>query len=145
MKKIKSIVCILMMFMMVCTLTGCGDDKKDSKDSKKTSEDVLIATKSDNTSGLGDYKETIEITFKDGKADSVKEMMEFGDESTAKYAGSIMQMTASSLEGMNVEQEGNVITVKMEAETFLNGLGDNEDLSREAIEKNLQNSGFTIE
>ena len=150
MKKVaKSFLFVMMMIIMVCALTGCGDEKNnkksDSSDSKKISSDVLIATKSEEGSAMGTYNETIEITFKDGKANSVTETMEFEDEKTAEYVGSLMQITANSLDGMEFSQEGMKITIKMNPETFISGLGVEDDLSREAIEKNLENNGFKIE
>ena len=58
-KTAKSILLVMVMAVLLLALTGCGENKK------------LVATKDGEDNFFGKYKETIEITFKDKKADKI--------------------------------------------------------------------------
>ena len=127
--KISAILAIIVMLMLA--LTGCG---KDESKNKSSNNDNLVATKSGEDSFFGKYEETVEISFKDNKADKIvmtRELEEYLDE--------------SEMEGMKVERDGKKIIITLEPKTFAEqeSLND-EDLSRDSLKKELEEDGYEI-
>ena len=125
-------------------------DKDDDDDNKLTpslsKNDTLIATKSENDSSMGKYEETVEITFDNNKAKTVKFTMEFDDEKNAESVASMLKYAADDeSKDMKVETKGKAVIASMDIESFVDMEDiDDEDLTREALEKELKDDGYTI-
>lgn len=140
-KTVKIAILVSIMAAMVVLLTGCGGDK-------------LVATKTED--GL---EQKVEVTFKNDKASEIVMTMETNSEEEAEEAADmykgIMAMASGMAEeggeevdlGMEVEAKGKKLIIKMNAEAFMEQYGEDvsdEELTREALEKSLEESGFTI-
>ncbi len=139
-KTVKSILAIALMAVMVLSLAGCG-----KKEDKKDSGDKLVATKdiAEGESAMGEKKEIVEVTFKDGKADKVTMKMEFEDSSKpSQYAGLLSSMAE---EGMTVTAEGNFLVMSMDAAAYAAQEGATEELTRASLEKALVEEGYTVQ
>lgn len=135
-KTMKILALTLIMGAMLILLTGCGNNK-------------LVATKT-TESEYGDYKETVTVTFKDDKVESFEMVMEFEDEETASSMSGIFNLAVSmdesgQLDGMEVEQDGKKLTIKMDAEAYATAEEmSGEELTREKMEESLKEQGYTI-
>ena len=130
--KISAILAIIAMLMLA--LTGCG---KDESKNKSSNNDNLVATKSGEDSFFGKYEETVEISFKDNKADKIVMTRELEDEEKAESISSVFEyLDESEMEGMKVERDGKKIIITLEPKTFAEqeSLND-EDLSRDSLKK----------
>lgn len=127
-KTSRSILLVAIMAVILFALTGCGNKK-------------LVATKSTDESGIK-YEETIEISFKDDKANEIVWTLEFEDADMAKtFAGFL---DTDEIEGLKVEQKDKKVVMTMDSEAFAEMEGDDEDLSRDAIKKDLEDDGYTV-
>ena len=137
-KALKSVSLLLIIGMVLVLLTGCGGDK-------------LIATKTteDDSMGLGKYEEKIEVKFKDDKVSEVTMTAEFEKEEAAKSMAALFNLGSSmaeeEMEGFKVEQKGKKVIMKVDAKTFAKqeDLSD-EDMTKEAIKKSLEEDGYTV-
>ena len=137
-KALKSVSLLLIIGMVLVLLTGCGGDK-------------LIATKTteDDSMGLGKYEEKIEVKFKDDKVSEVTMTAEFEKEEAAKSMAALFNLGSSmaeeEMEGFTVEQKGKKVIMKVDAKTFAKqeDLSD-EDMTKEAIKKSLEEDGYTV-
>lgn len=137
-KALKSVALLLIIGMVLVLLTGCGGDK-------------LIATKTteDDSMGLGKYEEKIEVKFKDDKVSEVTMTAEFEKEEAAKSMAALFNLGSSmaeeEMEGFKVEQKGKKVIMKVDAKTFAKqeDLSD-EDMTKEAIKKSLEEDGYTV-
>ena len=122
--KISAILAIIAMLMLA--LTGCG---KDESKNKSSNNDNLVATKSGEDSFFGKYEETVEISFKDNKADKIVMTRELEDEEKAE----------------SISSDGKKIIITLEPKTFAEqeSLND-EDLSRDSLKKELEEDGYEI-
>ncbi len=139
--KISAILAIIAMLMLA--LTGCG---KDESKNKSSNNDNLVATKSGEDSFFGKYEETVEISFKDNKADKIVMTRELEDEEKAESISSVFEyLDESEMEGMKVERDGKKIIITLEPKTFAEqeSLND-EDLSRDSLKKELEEDGYEI-
>ena len=139
--KISAILVIIAMLMLA--LTGCG---KDESKNKSSNNDNLVATKSGEDSFFGKYEETVEISFKDNKADKIVMTRELEDEEKAESISSVFEyLDESEMEGMKVERDGKKIIITLEPKTFAEqeSLND-EDLSRDSLKKELEEDGYEI-
>lgn len=133
-KTAKSILLLLIIAMLTITLTGCGDSDKEKSDSKKSSENKIVAVLEEESSPFGDYTETVEATLKDDVVSKVTITMDFKDEDAAKEA-------AETLEYMyDVEIKGKKVTVELEPGDFFN----DEDVSKEDAEEYFEDHGYKI-
>jgi len=137
-KTLKGLVLAIIIGFAVISLTGCGEDK-------------LVATKTTEDEMMGNYKEEITVTFKDDKLETVEMAMEFDKEETAQGMYGLFNMGMSmseeedSFEGMEVKQEGKKLIIKMDAKTFAESEGaSDEDMTKEAIRKSLEEDGYTV-
>ena len=139
--KISAILAIIAMLMLA--LTGCG---KDESKNKSSNNDNLVATKNGEDSFFGKYEETVEISFKDNKADKIVMTRELEDEEKAESISSVFEyLDESEMEGMKVERDGKKIIITLEPKTFAEqeSLND-EDLSRDSLKKELEEDGYEI-
>ncbi|MBR3673513.1 MAG: hypothetical protein IKN65_04375 [Clostridia bacterium] len=133
-KLVKGSLLLMVVAIMLMALTGCGKNK-------------LVATKSNSSENslLGAYDEKIEITFKKDKADKIVWTMEFEDESKAKSAAGLYQMASSEIEGLEVKQDGKKVVLNMSVEAYAKTADmKDEDLSRDAFKKELEDEGYTV-
>lgn len=130
----KSLFLALVMGLLLFALTGCGSNK-------------LVATKSTEDDYMGKYEEKIEISFKDNKANEIVWTMEFEEEEKAKSVASVFELASSSeeMKGMEVEQDGKKIVLKMDAETFASQEDlDDDSLSKDEMKKSLEDDGYKV-
>ena len=147
-KTVKSIFMVLMMTILVFSLAGCG--KNDSKEQNEKA-DTLVATKEAKDTTFGNYKETVELTFDNGKANKATIKMDFDEEENAKSAEEMLKYMASLTEKISVERAEKRVVVTMEPQEFL-GL-DEEDseeskenaISKESLQKELEEQGYEIQ
>lgn len=133
-KLVKGSLLLMVVAIMLMALTGCGKNK-------------LVATKSNDSASslLGSYEEKIEVTFKNDKADKIVWTMEFEDESKAKSAAGLYQMASSEIEGLEVKQDGKKVVLNMSVKAFADTADmKDEDLSRDAFKKALEEQGYTV-
>ncbi|MCR5146235.1 MAG: hypothetical protein K6B70_02675 [Clostridia bacterium] len=133
-KLVKGSLLLMVVAMMLMALTGCGKNK-------------LVATKSNSADNslLGAYDEKIEVTFKNDKADKIVWTLEFKDESKAKSAAGLYNMASSEIEGLEVKQDGKKVILNMSVKAFANTADmKDEDLSRDAFKKALEEQGYTV-
>ena len=131
-KTAKSILLVMVMAVLLLALTGCGENKK------------LVATKDGEDNFFGKYKETIEITFKDKKADKIVMTRELEDEETAKSIKELIGYLNTD-EGMKFEVDGKKVTITCEPKSFAKELGlQDDDLSRESLKKDLEDEGYKV-
>ena len=138
-------------------LIGVNIDAKDIYSPKKSTsttstsmsdaDEMLVAKKAEEDSTFGKYTEIIEIGFKNDKIVAINVAMEFDDEETAASLVTILKMAdEDDLEGYDISQDGKKIVMSMDAKTFMEqeGLSD-EDLSKDALKKALEEEGYTVE
>lgn len=133
-KLVKGSLLLMVVAMMLMALTGCGKNK-------------LVATKSNSADNslLGAYDEKIEVTFKNDKADKIVWTMEFKDENKAKSAAGLYQMASSEIDGLEVKQDGKKVVLNMSVKAFADTADmKDEDLSRDAFKKALEEQGYTV-
>lgn len=133
-KLVKGSLLLMVVTVMLMALTGCGKNK-------------LVATKSNSAENslLGAYEEKIEITFKKDKADKIVWTMEFEEESKAKSASGLYQMASSEIDGLEVKQDGKKVILNMSVKAFAETSDmKDEDLSRDAFKKALEEQGYKI-
>lgn len=126
-KTAKSILLVAIMAILLLALTGCGGDK-------------LVATKSSD-----EYDEKLEISFKDDKIEEIVWTMEFSEEEDAESFVKIFNELGDEMEGMEVEQKGKKVVLTVDAETFAELEGyDNESISKDEIKKSLEEDGYEV-
>ena len=137
-KVLKSVALLLIIGMVLVLLTGCGGDK-------------LIATKTteDDSMGLGKYEEKIEVKFKDDKVSEMIMTYEFEKEESAKSMAALFNLGASmageDMKGFEVEQKGKKFVMKMDAKAYAEQEGaTDEEMTKEAIKKSLEEDGYTV-
>lgn len=136
-KAVKSIALLALISMFLVLLAGCGGNK-------------LVATKETEDDYMGKCKEIITITFKNDKATNVEMTAEFDKKETATQMYSLFNLGMSmsegkAPEGMSVKQDGKKVIVTMDAATYAeqNGKKD-EDMTKEAFKKALEDDGYTV-
>ncbi len=112
-KTIKSSIIAMLMFILLFTLAGCGEDK-------------LVGKLEESGMDM-----TIEITFKKDVADKVKMTVEADSDDQAKAAKSSFERMFG--DSVDVKQSGKKITISMDIKTFMTDFGG---ASEEEFEKN---------
>lgn len=136
-KALKSIALLIIMGVALILLTGCGGDK-------------LIATKTTEDSLMGNYEEEVVVTFKDDIVENVEMSMEFDSKETAEGMYGLYNMGVSmsedeSLVGLDVKLDDKKLVVTMDAKAYAaQGEMSQEEMSKEAIRKSLEESGYTV-
>ena len=144
MKKTAKVLLLLMFIaVLVCTLTGCGNKNKEN-DNKQ---DKLVATKTETDSYFGEYKQTMEISFKDEKAETIIITYDFASEETAKGITSMFSLAGSEqLQGVDLKQDGTKFIMTFNAKAYAEQQKlDEANLSREYFKSNLENNGYEIQ
>lgn len=141
-KTAKSILIVMFIATMVFALTGCGS-KKDKKEENK---DTLVATKTESDTYFGEYKQIVEVTFKEDKADTVVMTMEFDKEDTAKGIASIFALAQNEdMQGIETRQEGTKFIMTMNAATYAQQENiDADKLTRDALKQSFTENGFEV-
>lgn len=129
-KLTRSILLVSIFLMTLIVLTGCGGNKLVAK---KTTEEVGIK-----------IEEEIEVTFKDNKISQVVAIMEFDSEETAKMMTEAF--TYEETEGLEVKQDGNKMTMTMNAQIFADIQGEqvNVDITKEELKKFFEDEGYKV-
>lgn len=136
-KTLRALVLALVMGLIVISLTGCGSDK-------------LVMTKETQDETLGNSKEEVIITFKEGKADTIKTITEFDNEEMAKGMYGLISLGMSmdaegKLEGMEAKQEGKKLIVTINAKTYAESIElTEEEMTKEVMKKTLEEDGYTV-
>ena len=142
-KTAKSVLLLTIMAMLLLALTGCGESK-------------LVATRSHSSDDendsmaafLGSFEETIEITFKNKKADKVTWTFELEDEDKAKTVAEVYKSAAEEdedMSGMEVKQDGKKVIMTMDSKALKEISGvENDDTSKETIKKDLEEDGYKV-
>ncbi len=129
-QRTKSIFLVLIMGMILLALTGCGDKK-------------LVATKTMKEDDTGfNATETIEISFKKGKADEVVVTIEFDDEKWAEYFASYFK---DELKDNEIEQDGGKVKLTMSPEELEDFEGlDGGDFTQKELKEALEGKDFEV-
>lgn len=143
-KTIKGLLVLILMSVVLLGMTGCeSETSKKKKDEDKS--DKLVASRYEEDSYFGNYEETVEVSFKNDKADKIVMTMEFEDEESASTIAGYYEMAKSSMEGIDVESEGKKIILSMDAKTYAEESDiDEDELSRENFKAELEEAGYTI-
>ena len=129
-KSIKIATLLVILALALVLLAGCGKNK-------------LVATKTTEEGGIK-LEEKMEITFgKDDKIETVVETMTFEDEETAKSMADIFG-GSDEVEGFEVKQDGKSMIMTMDAKTFTELEGEEDNMSKEDIKKELEEEGYTV-
>ena len=146
MKKLLKGLFMTMLLVTVClAMAGCGDEdgKSGSKSNNKEKEDSIVASKHFES---GDYTETMEVIFKDGKASKVTITMDFKEEDTANSIKERLSKR-SNMENAEIKIEGSKVTVEKSAEDFYAEEGleyTDEKASKDGVKKIFEDNGFEI-
>jgi len=152
-KVLKSSILFLLISVLLVGLTACG---KEDESSKKASENSnkLVATKQVEDGTTDPYTEKMEITFKDNKATEIKIISIFETEDTAKEMYDFFNLFTnmaedgedSMPEGLDFKLDGKQFIITMDAKAFMEEEGvSEEEITKEAIQKMLEDEGYTIE
>lgn len=143
-KTIKIILLCTFITGLLIILVGCGKN-----DEKEIEEDKIVATKQTKDDKLlGDYNEIVEITFKDSIADKIKLTMELSSEEIATSVEQIYSsLSGEKKEGLTVKAEGKNLLMQMDASTYVEqeGIEENSNLlSKESLIESLEEDGYVI-
>ena len=136
-KTLKGLVLLVLMVLIVISLTGCGSDK-------------LVATKTSEDDTMGKYEETITVTFKKDKVETIKMEMEFEKEEIAQtmsglFSLGMQSMDESETKGFEVKQDGKKLVISMDAAAYAESEGvSDEEMTKESLKKSLEESGYTV-
>ena len=136
-KTIKSIALLTIMGVALILLTGCGGDK-------------LVATKTTQDELMGNYEERVVVTFKDDVVENVEMSMEFDSKETAEGMYGLYNMGVSmsedeSLAGLDVKLDGKKFIITMDASAYASQEEiSQEEMSKDAIRKSLEESGYQV-
>ena len=136
-KTLKGLVLLVLMGLIVISLTGCGSDK-------------LVATKTSEDDTMGKYEETITVTFKKDKVETIKMEMEFEKEEIAQtmsglFSLGMQSMDESETKGFEVKQDGKKLVISMDAAAYAESEGvSDEEMTKESLKKSLEESGYTV-
>ena len=143
MKKVLKEIVIAMMLAAVCvSFAGCNGKDNDSK--KSSNEDKVVASKHFDA---GNYDETMEVYFEDGKASRFVIIMEFAEETNATAIKESLE-NRSDMKDAKIEIDGSKVTIEMTAEQFFSEEGldfDDEKASIDSIKQIFKENDFTIE
>lgn len=132
-KSLKILLIIAFIATLLLTLTGCGNK--------------LVATKTTNEDGT-EYNEKLEISFKKDKIDKVKWTYTFENEEDAEtmkgYSDLMFAFFGEDVEGLDIEQNGKKIIMKLDEEMFAKMEGNDSEVSKEELKEELEEEGYTV-
>ena len=133
-KTVKSLFLVVLMATLLLGLTACTNKNK------------LVATKDGEDDFFGKYKETVEISFKDDKAETIVMTRELEDKEIAdKLQQLIDSVGTEALGGMDIKVEDNKVIMTLNPEEFAAEEDlDDEDLSRDSLKKELEEDGYKV-
>lgn len=152
-KTLKVLALIFALLIMVVGLTGCGDKEETAQEDNT---DKLVATQTFDDEEAS-YEERIEVVFKEDKIDSVEITTTYADEETAEEMKSSIDSTlalvealggeeASMYKNIEIEQSGNKIIMKTNAEVFVSMYaGATEDMTKDELKVQLESEGYNVE
>lgn len=146
MKKLsKYFIVTALLTMMVFVFAGCSEKKEENN--KSTIEEKIVATKTITSNDvIGEYETRFEFTFENEKLTKVINTSELKNENQAEVFMAAMNASKSkSIEGIEFEQDGKKVIMKMDADTFSSRFNINsETLTKDAIKKDMERKGYTI-
>ena len=126
----KNIFLVMVMAILLLGLTGCGNK--------------LVATKEEEDSLMGKYKETIEIKFKGDKASQVKITYAFEENDKAEDAEKLFEELAKT-DGIEAKRSGKKVTLTIEAKAYKEFAGEDiTELSKDEIKENLEKADYKV-
>ncbi len=143
MKKLsKYFIVTAVLTMMIFVFAGCSEKKEENN--KATIEEKIVATKT--ITRFGEYETRFEFTFENEKLTKVINISELKNENQAEVFMAAMNASKSkSIEGIEFEQDGKKVIMKMDADTFSSRFNINsESLTKDAIKKDMEKKGYTI-
>lgn len=146
-KTIKGLLVLMLMSVVLLGMTGCDKDSssKNKDKDKESSSDKLVATRYEEDSYFGNYEETVEVSFKNDKADKIVMTMEFEDEESATTIAGYYKMAESSMKGIEIKSEGKKLILTMDAKTYAEESDiDEDELTRDNFKTELEEAGYTI-
>lgn len=150
MKKLsKYFIVIAVLTMMIFVFAGCSEKKEENKEenNKSTIEEKIVATKTITSNDvIGEYETRFEFTFENEKLTKVINTSELKNENQAEVFMAAMNASKSkSIEGIEFEQDGKKVIMKMDADTFSSRFNINsETVTKDAIKKDMERKGYTI-
>lgn len=150
MKKLsKYFIVIAVLTMMIFVFAGCSEKKEENKEenNKSTIEEKIVATKTITSNDVvGEYETRFEFTFENEKLTKVINTSELKNENQAEVFMAAMNASKSkSIEGIEFEQDGKKVIMKMDADTFSSRFNINsETVTKDAIKKDMERKGYTI-
>jgi len=154
-KLLKSSMLFLLIGALLFGLVACGEEGGNTKETVEKI-DKLVATKQVEDEEMGNYTEKVEVTYKDNKATQVKMAMVFEKEEMAEAMYSLYNLGMSMAEnteeqeqmpeGIEVKQEGKEFIIIMDAKNYIeeNDVPE-EETTKEAMQKSLEEDGYTIQ
>ena len=141
-KNSKFFIVPILLTMMVLVFAGCSEKKVENK--KTTTEEKIVATKTVQSDLVGEYETRYEYIFENEKLTQVINISELKNDNQAEVFMSMVNASKSDyIEGMKFEQDGNKITIKMDADTYASRT-NTKNLTKDAIKKDLEKRGYTI-
>lgn len=146
MKKLsKYFIVTALLTMMVFVFAGCSEKKEENN--KSTIEEKIVATKTITSNDvIGEYETRFEFTFENGKLTKVINTSELKNENQAEvFMAAVNASESKSIEGIEFEQDGKKVIMKMDADTFSSMVNINsETVTKDAIKKDMERKGYTI-
>lgn len=144
-KSSKYFIVIAVLTMMIFVFAGCSENKEENN--KSTIEEKIVATKTITSNEVfGEYETRFEFTFENEKLTKVINTSELKNENQAEVFMAAMNASKSkSIEGIEFEQDGKKVIMKMDADTFSSRFNINsETVTKDAIKKDMERKGYTI-
>ena len=143
-KTARGLLLTIFIAVLVFTLAGCGNKKKNGEEQHQASQ--IIATKTETDSYFGEYKQTMEIHFMDNIAEKIIITHDFASEETAKGITSMFSLAGpEQLQGIEARQDGTCFIMSIDAKTYAEQQNLEEgNLSREYFLTTLGNGGYEI-
>lgn len=146
MKKLsKYFIVTALLTMMVFVFAGCSEKKEENN--KSTIEEKIVATKTITSNDvIGEYETRFEFTFENEKLTKVINTSELKNENQAEvFMAAVNASKSKSIEGIEFEQDGKKVIMKMDADTFSSMVNINsETVTKDAIKKDMERKGYTI-
>ena len=157
-KTLKILLLVALLIGTLVLLTGCGKDNNAKTEAGNA--DKLIATKTTQSEDMEGneitYEENVEVSFKNDKVDTVKMTYIFDNEETAnqyvaaynaifEFAKAFQEEGEEELNLPEFKQDGNKATMELNAAEYEEfSESEDEEMTKEAIRKSLEEEGYTV-